>query len=45
MKHYFRYRYVLAALLNLGLKLPLLYRRHERRNLPTFKVIGEKVSA
>jgi hypothetical protein len=44
MKHYFRYRYWLAASLNFGLKLQLLYRRHARHDLPTFKVIGEKVS-
>lgn len=45
MKHYFRYRYALAAMLNFGLKLQLLSRRHERRNLLPFKVMKEKVSA
>lgn len=45
MKHYFRYRYLLAASLNFGLKLHLFYLRHSPRNIPKFKVIGATLSA
>lgn len=40
MKHYVRYRYWLAALLNFGLQLQLVYLRHAPRNFPKFKAIG-----
>ena len=44
MNHYFRYRSLLAATLNFGLKLHLLYLRHAPHSLPKFKVMGEKAS-
>lgn len=45
MKHYVRYRYWLAALLNFGLKLQLVWLRHAPRNFPKLKVFGVKQSA
>ncbi|HEX4945112.1 MAG TPA: hypothetical protein VFZ34_00425 [Blastocatellia bacterium] len=45
MKHYLRFRYLLAALLNFGLKMHLFYLQHTPRNLPRFKVIAGKASA
>ncbi len=44
MNHYFRYRSLLAATLNFGLKLHLLYLRHTARPFPKFKVLGAKAS-
>ncbi len=44
MNHYFRYRSLLAATLNFGLKLHLLYLRHAPCTFPKFKMVGEKAS-
>lgn len=46
MKYYIRPRYLLAALLNFGLKMQLIYLRSaSARKLPRYQPLVEKVSA